>query len=175
MHKRSFALVALLLSAALLTAACGGGDGGGGGGGGGGGQQQPPEDKPASGPLTYTAVDFGFQGPETVATGAAEVTLKNDGKEPHQMIVVQLLQGKTVDDAIKFIKEQGISGPPPPWIKQIRPPGIGKPVKPGGSGTGQIGFAKPGNYVALCFVPSKEDKKKSHAELGMVYPITVEA
>jgi hypothetical protein len=172
MNKRFLACVALMLSASMLFAACGGDDDGGGTQGGGGDTEEtsPPGDGAAGGDNTYTAVDFGFQGPETLPAGKTKLTLKNEGKEPHMMIFIQLLQGKTIDDVMAFIEKNGVQGKPPPWAKQAG--GI-NPVKPGATKSGGANL-KPGSYVAMCFVTSKKNNNKSHAELGMVYPITVE-
>ncbi len=173
MHKRFLTLVALLMAAVMLFAACGDDDGGDDTEAGGGDdteQTSPPDDGAATGDTTFTAVDFGFQGPETLPAGQVQLTLENEGKEPHMLALVQLLQGKTIDDVTAFIKKEGVSGKPPSWAKQAG--GIGV-VKPGDSKDGGANL-KPGNYVAICFVTSKKNNNKSHAELGMVYPITVE-
>ena len=171
MRKRWIHAAAVLMAASLLLAACGGDDGGEAEGGGGG---ETAGDTPAAtDEAAYTAVDFGFQGPETLTAGNLSLTLKNDGKEPHMMVFVRLTQGKTIDDVMTFIKEQGIQGPPPPWAKQVK--GGINGVGPGKSKTAKVDFSQPGDYAALCFVTSKKNDNKAHAELGMVLPITVEA
>jgi hypothetical protein len=171
MNRRLLASVALMMTAVLLFAACGGDDDGGTQGGGGGGEEpSAPDGGTAGGDTTFTAVDFGFQGPETLPPGQTKLTLKNEGKEPHMLALVQLLQGKTIDDVVAFIKKNGVGGKPPSWAKQAG--GIGV-AKPGSSKSGGANL-KPGSYVAMCFVTSKKNNNKSHAELGMVYPITVQ-
>jgi hypothetical protein len=167
MNKRFLALVALMLSASMVFAACGGDDGDGDQAGGGDTEEtSPPEDGAAGGETTFTAVDYGFQGPETLPAGQVKLTLKNEGKQPHMLQLIQLLQGKTIDDVTAFIEKQGVEGKPPSWAKQAG--GIGV-AQPGKSKSGAANL-KPGNYVAMCFV---ETNKKSHVELGMIYPITV--
>jgi hypothetical protein len=172
MHKRFLILVALLMTAVMLFAACGDDEGGGDTetGGGDDTEEPSPPDDGAAGDTTFTAVDFGFQGPETLPAGKVKLTLENEGKEPHMLALIQLLQGKTIDDVTAFIKKQGVAGKPPSWAKQAG--GIGV-AKPGESKAGGANL-KPGSYVAMCFVTSKKNDNKSHAELGMIYPITVE-
>ncbi len=171
MNKRFLALVALLMAALMLLGACGGDDEGGDTEAG-GDEQTSPDDGGATEDATFTAIDFGFQGPETLPAGEqVEVTLENEGKEKHEMALIQLVQGKTIEDVMAFIENEGLEGPPPPWAKQTG--GI-PPVDPGTTGSATIDL-KPGNYVAMCFAPSKKNNNKPHAALGMVYPFTVEA
>ena len=121
------------------------------------------------GPATFTAVDFGFQGPTSLPASTTKVTLKNDGKEPHMLVFIQLLDGKDFDFAKSYIEKQGVGGKPPPWAKDA---GGVPPAKPGSTSTGQVKL-EPGEYVIACFVTSKKEHK-SHAELGMFQPLTVE-
>jgi hypothetical protein len=174
MHKRLLQLVALLMAAMMLLAACGGGDDGGGSEAGGGQEtgDAPEGGVEPGGTATYTGVDFGFQGPETLPAGEVTLELKNDGKEPHMMAFIELLQGKTIEDVNAYIEKQGLRGPPPPWAKQVK--GGVQIAKPGKTGSGKVELT-PGNYLAMCFVTSKANNNKSHAELGMMLPVTVEA
>lgn len=164
----------MLIAALLLFAACGGDDNGSDAAGG-DTDKKATEDKSDTGGgdgggLTFTAVDYGFQGPTTLPAGKAMITLENEGKEPHELVLVQLLQGKTIEDVKAFIKENGAEGKPPKWVKFAA--GV-RPVKPGKTGTGG-GDLKPGNYIAVCFVPSKAKGGKPHVALGMIQPLTVE-
>jgi hypothetical protein len=176
MHKRLLQLVALLMAAMMLLAACGGGDDENGGtdaGGGDNAAEDSPEDDAAAGDTaTFTAVDFGFQGPETLPAGEVSLELENEGKEPHMMAFIELLQGKTIEDVNAFIEKNGLQGPPPPWAREVKG-GVGV-AKPGESKTGKAEL-KPGSYIAMCFVTSKKNDNQPHAALGMIYPITVEA
>jgi hypothetical protein len=170
-------LVALLMAAMMLLAACGGGDDEGDGGTDAGGQETEDTSSPEDGgdaagdTAAYTAIDFGYQGPESVPAGEVTIELANEGKEPHMMAFVELLEGKTIDDVNTYIKKEGIAGKPPSWVRQIKGGIAG--VKPGATKTGKVEL-EAGEYAALCFIPSKKNDGKSHAELGMVYPITVE-
>jgi hypothetical protein len=178
MSKKMLQFIALLMAAMILLAACGGDDDGDSETGGGGEETtedaSSPEDEgdDAGGDtVSYTAVDYGFQGPETLPAGEVTLELENEGKEPHMMAFVQLLQGKTIDDVNAFIEKNGLTGKPPSWAKNVKG-GIGG-VKPGETKTGKV-EVEAGSYVAMCFIPSKKNDGKAHAELGMVYPITVE-
>ena len=155
------------IAAALILVACGGG--GSGGTDAGGGEETTAPEVP-SGDITYLATEFAFEGPDTIGAGETTFTLQNQGEQPHMIIMVELLQGKTIDDVHTYIKEHGIQGKPPKWAKEVKVEAFAKP--------GKTDTAKPvdltaGTYALLCFVPDKEEKK-THAELGMAKQLTVE-
>jgi hypothetical protein len=121
-----------------------------------------------SGPATYVAQEYSFEGPDTLPAGEATVRLQNDGKQPHEMIFIELLKGKTLDDVMTVL-EKNPESPPPPWVRLVRSRAFAKPGK-----TDEMKVdLTAGSYVMMCFVPDKESKKP-HAALGMVKPITVQ-
>jgi hypothetical protein len=181
MHVRFLRLIALLAVALFVFAACGDdSDSGTDAGGDDQAQEEPaesPEDEATEdeapeegGEGTFTAVDFGFQGPTTLPAGKVQLTLENEGTEPHEMAVIGFEEGKTLEDALAFIKKQGTEGKPPSWAKFAG--GI-RPVKPGESGQGGANL-EPGAYALLCFVESKENGGQPHVALGMAAPLTVQ-
>ncbi|MDQ3956567.1 MAG: hypothetical protein M3285_13565 [Actinomycetota bacterium] len=178
MHVRFLKLIALLAVALFAFAACGDDSDSGDDAGGNDQAQEEPAESPEAeetpeeegGETTFTAVDYGFQGPDTLPAGEVQLTLENEGTEPHEMAIIRFEQGKTLEDALAFIKEQGVEGKPPPWAKFVG--GI-RPVKPGESGQGGANL-EPGSYALLCFVESKANKGQPHVALGMAAPLTVE-
>jgi len=48
--------------------------------------------------VTYTARDYAFDGPETIAAGWKIVALLNEGKDLHQIQFLKLPEGKTAAD-----------------------------------------------------------------------------
>lgn len=124
-----------------------------------------PED---TGPPVYVAEEFSFDGPDTLPAGDTTLVMKNAGKQPHQITMVELLEGKTLDDVMSVL-EKNVEGPPPPWVRLIRKDAFAKPGKSDELTTNLTA----GSYVMLCFIPDKESKKP-HAVLGMVKPVTVE-
>lgn len=178
MHFRFLKLIALIAVALFVFAACGDDSDSGDDAGGNDQAQEEPAESPKAeespaeegGDTTFTAVDYGFQGPDTLPAGEAQITLENEGKEPHEMAIVSLLEGKTLEDALAYIKKQGTEGKPPSWVKFAG--GI-RPVKPGESGQGGANL-EPGSYALLCFVESKANNGQPHVALGMAAPLTVE-
>jgi len=110
--------------------------------------------------------DFAFQAPTTLKAGSHVVRVVNNGKEPHEMALIKLQQGKTLQDV--FAWEQKPEGPPPFDFA-----GGFQAIDPAGTGWAKVELAK-GGYALLCFVPSPANQGKPHTELGMVLPLTVQ-
>ena len=148
--------------------------------------------EPAAGDLTIVASDYAFEFPASVASGNHMITLENEGEEIHQAIVVELLEGKTVEDALEYIETTDPEAPPPSWVRVA---GVGF-AEPGKSGPVQASDAEgnpigdptagmdltSGNYFMLCLIPEGTTDQKSkpakdaqpHAALGMVHGFTVQ-
>lgn len=108
--------------------------------------------------------DFSIGMPAEVKAGKQTWEIKNEGPQPHEMAVIKLAPGKTMDDVGAFF--QAPSGPPP-----FESVGGMQALQAGESGWAVVDF-QPGNYVALCAVPDPASGK-AHAELGMITPFTV--
>lgn len=124
-----------------------------------------PED---TGPPVYVADEFSFDGPDTIPAGETTIGMKNAGKQRHQLILIELLEGKTLDDVMAVL-EKNPNARPPSWVRLIRKQAFAKPGKSDEFAT----ELTAGSYVMLCFVPDKKSKQP-HAALGMVKPVTVE-
>lgn len=115
--------------------------------------------------LTITAHEFNFSPSKPIMAGKQTIRFNNEGTQPHEILVVQLPPGKTMQDfAAAFAP--GATGPPP-----------GKPVG-GLSGVYQGGHEyftadfKPGHYGIICFFEDAA-KKAPHFALGMTYEFDV--
>lgn len=143
------------LPAVLLAAACA--------------KSEPPAPPPAPpGPpavVSVVAADYAFTMPDTLTAGPTTFHLTGTGKEMHHIQIVRLDSGKTVAD----LKELKPGSPPPAWLHDI-----GGPNTPGPAGEswGTVDLA-PGNYVALCFIPSPAPDNTPHFMKGMVHPFVV--
>lgn len=119
------------------------------------------------GPVTVVATEFAYEGPDTLPAGKATIEMDNQGKQPHELVIGELLDGKTIDD-VNAVLSKGAPGKPPKWFKIAG----GTGAKPGDVGKLDTDL-KAGNYVFICLVPDKASKKP-HAVLGMVKGLTVE-
>ena len=107
----------------------------------------------------YMARDYAFTGPDQVVAGWVTVTLDNQGKDLHQLQVVKLPQGKTLDD---FTTEIATNHKRlPSWVlRQGGPNGI----VPGEQALATV-HLDPGDYVVICGIP--DGHGIPHVALGM--------
>ncbi len=93
-------------------------------------------------------------------TGRGIYRVVNRGAQPHEIVLLRLVPGKTMQDVQAFLSQQGPPSGPPPFI-------------PAGGGQGisrrQVNYVHlnlaPGNYVALCFIPDPASGKPRRAPL----------
>lgn len=110
--------------------------------------------------------DFNYDLP-AVITQSRSLTLQvnNQGSEPHEMNIVELEKGKTIQDIASFF--QSPSGPPP-----FEEAGGFAAIAPHESGWIKI-HLEPGNYALFSILPD-ERTGKSQLSLGMITPFTVQ-
>jgi hypothetical protein len=116
--------------------------------------------------VTVHANEFAFIAPASIAAGTTTFRLVNDGKEVHQISILQLAKGKTLADYAAALK----ANQPAPWAV-----GVGGP---NAAGPGQTIDATltldAGNYILVCWVPSP-GAPVPHVAKGMIKPLTVAA
>lgn len=113
------------------------------------------------------AMDFAYNAPKTIKSGATTFRLVNDGKQLHHLSIIRLQKGKTMADFVNFMKKPG---PPFGWFTEIGGP---NPAVPGGTVEATMTLT-PGDYVVACFVPSPGETAP-HLMKGMVGALTVTA
>lgn len=144
----------LPFAAAIALVACGGG-----------GDTDTAQATPvAPNEVTYTAVDFGFDGPAEIPAGETRFRLVSSGAELHHLMIVKLAEGKTFDSLMNAMKNPG---PPPAWATFVGGP---NPPVPGGESNGTLNM-EPGNYALICVVDTPD--KVPHVAKGMSRPLTV--
>ena len=125
----------------------------------------------ASGPVRHPVVivhakEFAFIAPASITAGTTTFRLVNDGKEVHQISILQLAKGKTMADYAAAMK----ANKPAPWAV-----GVGGP---NAAGPGQTIDATvtldAGSYVLVCWVPSP-GAPVPHMAKGMIQPLAVVA
>jgi len=115
--------------------------------------------------LTVTMKDFTFDLPESLPVGQSVIKVINEGPEPHEFNLMQLAEGKTAADVVQFLAHP--DGPPP----FVAIGGING-LEPGSVGYVEFDF-KPGNYVAICNIPSPKAEGHQHFSLGMIKEFSV--
>ena len=115
--------------------------------------------------LTINLKDFMFDMPDSLPAGQTVIKVTNEGPEPHEFNILRLEDGKTVEDVKAFL--DGAGGPPP-----FAPVGGMNGLDVGLSGYAELNLP-PGNYVAICNIPSPKGNGAPHFMLGMVKEFTV--
>lgn len=107
--------------------------------------------------------------PMQVAAGSSSWEVRNDGQQPHFMLVAPLMPGKTPEDVMKFMAAgEQAQGAPPVNFEASQATGA---LSPGKSNFVTFNL-KPGTYFTACFITDLTSHKP-HAELGMVRFFTV--
>lgn len=123
------------------------------------GEQPPKAD------ATVKMDDFAFILPSEIKAGPQVWQIDNHGQQPHEIGLIKLAEGKTMEDVGAFMAAP--NGPPP-----FSDVGGLQAIDPGESGWVNLNLT-PGEYVALCHIPDPASGKP-HVELGMVAAFSVE-
>lgn len=115
--------------------------------------------------LTVTLRDFSFDLPERIKAGKQVWQVVNEGPPPHEIVLIKLAPGQTLDDVAAYMHHP--MGTPP-----FEDAGGMQGLSAGSVGYFHVDL-RPGAYVALCHIPDPASGK-AHEELGMVKPFVVE-
>ena len=115
--------------------------------------------------LAIRLQDFTFDMPATLPAGPMVIQVTNNGPEPHEWNILRLEDGKTVQDVLGYLTAP--DGPPP-----FIPVGGMNGLDVGKTGYVEFDF-EPGNYVAICNIPSPKAEGHPHFTLGMVKQFAV--
>ena len=116
--------------------------------------------------LSVKQVDYQFILSKPIRPGVHTIEVTNHGTQPHELVVVRLSPGATVQDAIASF-DPGASGPP----KGVLVGGITGIEK--GERMTFTGEFEPGRYGLICFVPDASTGRP-HFLHGMTSEFTVE-
>lgn len=118
--------------------------------------------------VTVDLVDFSFVAPTQIETGPKVWQINNKGTQWHEMGIVKLSEGASVDDVLAMLQsEEPPDGPPP--FEEVA---FWAPNSPGE--TGWVTWdLPPGEYTVICFLPDLAGDMTPHAAHGMVAQLTV--
>jgi uncharacterized cupredoxin-like copper-binding protein len=133
---------------------------------------------------TVNLVEMTFDGlPANTTAGTHVWEVANTGTQLHEMVILQLAAGLTIDQALQLFNEPPPSASPvaTPVVDQamatpvMEPPfeAIGgvAPMTPGETNYAVLDLAA-GDYIAICFVPDAETGMP-HFAMGMIAGFTV--
>lgn len=129
----------------------------------------PKQEAPApAGPqeVIFTATDFAFSGPDSIAPGFTTIRLANQGSQPHHLILGRLDDGKTVQELMAAL--QANPNAEPPFVTWR---GAAGSVVPGDT-SGSTTDLPAGRYVLFCFIPDPADQQP-HLMKGMTRELVV--
>lgn len=115
--------------------------------------------------LTIDLLDFAFAPQAPLTAGKHIVKVVNMGTQPHELEVIKLAEGKTMDDLAHW--GQTFDGPLPGSSL-----GGAAPMAPGEVQYVPLDLT-PGNYAILCFVPDPTKNNMPHLAEGMALPFTI--
>lgn len=115
--------------------------------------------------VTVKLVDYAFESSKPITAGRHVIRIENDAAQDHELVLVRLAPGKTVEQLAAWVEK--MDGPPPG-----EPLGGVAAIHPGGYGFITADFT-PGDYGFICFVPDAKDGKP-HVAHGMLRQFKVE-
>jgi hypothetical protein len=110
---------------------------------------------------TVKLLDYSFQLSRPFTPGARTILVENAGPQPHELVLVRLSPGKTLQDFGTWATTGQMKGPPP-----AMPVGGVGVMEQGGRGQFAVELT-PGEYGLICFVPDAKDGKL-HLMHGMM-------
>ena len=126
----------------------------------------PTAQLPAA-PTTVTAREFLFDGLSALPAGPATISFKNAGTQPHEMTVVKLNPGVSLEQLKAALSSSAPPAGPPPFSSEG---GMGG-ISPGETGQTTVNLTA-GSYALVCNIPDPTSGKP-HVALGMLSGFSV--
>ena len=114
--------------------------------------------------VTIKLVDFDFQSSQPLAAGKQRIMVENAGPQAHELVLVKLAPGKTIEDFATWA--MSMKGAPPAM------PVGGVGVLENGMRASFTADLTAGDYGLICFVPDAKDGKL-HLVHGMMKNLKV--
>ncbi len=114
--------------------------------------------------VSIQLVDYAFSLRGPLSVGQQVIRVENTGVQPHEIALVKLASGKTIDDVLAWI--QSPQGPPP--IQENK--GGVSALASGMEAFFEV-VLEPGEYALLCFVTAPNGR--SHIHHGMFQQVHV--
>jgi hypothetical protein len=116
-------------------------------------------------------MDFSFAIDSTLRSGAHTIRVVNAGVEPHDLVLMKLVEGKTIDDIRRWMNPEQARrsdrpAEPPPPLESLGIPAGGIAAIASGYEVFMDLDLTPGDYVAVCMATAPDGR--SHIEHGMI-------
>lgn len=132
---------------------------------------------PPQADMAIRLTDFSFSVDTPLESGRHTVRVENTGVEPHDLVLMRLMPGKTIEDLRTWLNPERVrreSQPdePPPSLESLGAPAGGiAAIAPGMEGYFETDLAT-GEYALMCMATAPDGR--SHIEHGMIRQVTVE-
>jgi len=114
--------------------------------------------------VTIKLKDYDFESSEPLTAGKQRILVENAGPQVHELVLVKLMPGKTIQDFAGWTET--MKGPPPAM------PVAGVGALENGMRTSFTADLTAGEYGLICFIPDAKDGKM-HLVHGMMKTIKV--
>lgn len=119
---------------------------------------------PLAGDVTLTLADYSFTPSAPLTAGKQTIRVVNSAAQPHEVVFIRLVPGKTGADVAAFAEKP--VGTPPGEV-------IGGASFIAGPGENFVELdLTPGKYAMICFIPDAKDGKP-HFVHGMIQEFTI--
>ncbi|MGH9041584.1 MAG: hypothetical protein ACRDZ3_15295 [Acidimicrobiia bacterium] len=112
---------------------------------------------------TIVATDFAYAGVPTLTAGTRVVRLLNAGGQFHEINLVEVAAGGTIDDVVAWFKHP-IGAPP---MKSVG----GASIRPGRETAATIQLEPGSHYAFVCGIPDVLGDRALHVTKGMFTPV----
>lgn len=126
--------------------------------------------------IVVRLLDYSFAMDPPLRTGRHVIRVENAGVEPHDLVLMKLAPGKTVEDVRTWMNPErprradAAADPPPPLESLGTLAGGIASIAPGMESFFEATFS-PGEYVLVCMTTAPDGR--SHIEHGMIRQISV--
>jgi uncharacterized cupredoxin-like copper-binding protein len=121
-----------------------------------------PEGELPTAVRTVTATDFALATTGALGTGPQVVELRNEGRQLHEINLIELASGATIEQAVAWIGKP--VGRPP--YKSLS----GVAIKAGSEATAKLDLEPGRTYALVCVIPDALGDRAPHATKGMFTP-----
>jgi hypothetical protein len=127
--------------------------------------------------MVIRLMDFSFALDTPLAAGRHTIRVENAGAEPHDLVMMKLMPGKTIEDIQNWLnperaRRSGQASGPAPSIETLASPGSGGGI--GAIAPKMESFTEanvtPGEYALFCMATAPDGR--SHMEHGMIRQIS---
>ena len=126
--------------------------------------QTAPAAPPRARVVPVVTHDFAFTLPDSLPAGLTTFRLRNEGRQPHHLMLYRLEPGKRLGDVLAALNAGGAH---PAWMHAVGGPNA---VPAAGEAVGTV-LLTPGPYVAFCHVKSPD--QVLHFAKGMIKALVV--